>query len=142
MCAHHGRRWPSPWPSRTQAIQEATDLEGWVLGALTLAPGRASTVGSAAASGSPPATPTGTASSMRFAAGCSTTPPSPSPSDRASLGGVVMARTTKHEAELYRERQVPKKQKQNAVAGDRTRVARVTGGNTHHYTTTTLLLQL
>ena len=123
MCAHHGRRWPSPWPSRscnhahaqlrkrTQAIQEATDLEGWVLGALTLAPGRASTVGSAAASGSPPATPTGTASFMRFAAGCSTTPPSPSPSDRASLGGVVMARTTKHEAELYRERQLPKKQK-------------------------------
>jgi hypothetical protein len=28
----------------------------------------------------------------------------------------------------------------NAVAGDRTRVTRVTGGNTHHYTTTTLLL--
>ena len=26
-----------------------------------------------------------------------------------------------------------------AVAGDRTRVARVTGGNTHHYTTTTKL---
>ncbi|KAH1054942.1 hypothetical protein J1N35_033007 [Gossypium stocksii] len=25
-----------------------------------------------------------------------------------------------------------------AVAGDRTRVARVTGGNTHHYTTTTV----
>ena len=25
----------------------------------------------------------------------------------------------------------------NAVAGDRTRVARVTGGNTYHYTTTT-----
>jgi hypothetical protein len=29
--------------------------------------------------------------------------------------------------------------KGNAVAGDRTRVTRVTGGNTHHYTTTTLL---
>lgn len=27
----------------------------------------------------------------------------------------------------------------NAVAGDRTRVTRVTGGNTRHYTTTTLL---
>ena len=27
----------------------------------------------------------------------------------------------------------------NAVAGDRTRVTRVTGGNTYHYTTTTLL---
>jgi hypothetical protein len=27
-----------------------------------------------------------------------------------------------------------------AVAGDRTRVARVTGGNTHHYTTTTLVV--
>ncbi|KAK8682674.1 hypothetical protein V6N13_055055 [Hibiscus sabdariffa] len=27
----------------------------------------------------------------------------------------------------------------NAVAGDRTRVTRVTGGNTHHYTTTTLM---
>ena len=26
----------------------------------------------------------------------------------------------------------------NAAAGDRTRVTRVTGGNTHHYTTTTL----
>ena len=25
----------------------------------------------------------------------------------------------------------------SAVAGDRTRVTRVTGGNTHHYTTTT-----
>jgi hypothetical protein len=32
--------------------------------------------------------------------------------------------------------------KKNAVAGDRTRVTRVTGGNTHHYTTTTLLLDL
>ena len=30
--------------------------------------------------------------------------------------------------------------KNNAVAGDRTRVTRVTGGNTHHYTTTTLLI--
>ena len=30
-------------------------------------------------------------------------------------------------------------QKQIAVAGDRTRVTRVTGGNTHHYTTTTHL---
>ena len=30
------------------------------------------------------------------------------------------------------------KNEKNAVAGDRTRVARVTGGNTHHYTTTTL----
>lgn len=29
----------------------------------------------------------------------------------------------------------------NAVAGDRTRVVRVTGGNTHHYTTTTLLVK-
>ncbi|WZY78782.1 hypothetical protein YC2023_025166 [Brassica napus] len=28
--------------------------------------------------------------------------------------------------------------KTNAVAGDRTRVTRVTGGNTYHYTTTTL----
>ena len=28
----------------------------------------------------------------------------------------------------------------SAVAGDRTRVARVTGGNTHHYTTTTSLM--
>ena len=28
---------------------------------------------------------------------------------------------------------------ENAVAGDRTRVTRVTGGNTHHYTTTTCL---
>ena len=28
-----------------------------------------------------------------------------------------------------------------AVAGDRTRVTRVTGGNTHHYTTTTSLSQ-
>ena len=28
----------------------------------------------------------------------------------------------------------------NAVAGERTRVTRVTGGNTHHYTTTTLLI--
>ena len=28
------------------------------------------------------------------------------------------------------------KWKENAVAGDRTRVTRVTGGNTHHYTTT------
>ncbi|CAL9778649.1 unnamed protein product, partial [Musa acuminata subsp. burmannicoides] len=27
----------------------------------------------------------------------------------------------------------------HAVAGDRTRVTRVTGGNTHHYTTTTWL---
>ena len=27
-----------------------------------------------------------------------------------------------------------------AVAGDRTRVTRVTGGNTYHYTTTTLLI--
>ena len=26
-----------------------------------------------------------------------------------------------------------------AVAGDRTRVTRVTGGNTYHYTTTTLM---
>ena len=29
-----------------------------------------------------------------------------------------------------------------AVAGDRTRVTRVTGGNTNHYTTTTLLLRV
>lgn len=29
--------------------------------------------------------------------------------------------------------------KKYAVAGDRTRVVRVTGGNTYHYTTTTLL---
>jgi hypothetical protein len=28
----------------------------------------------------------------------------------------------------------------DAVARDRTRVTRVTGGNTHHYTTTTVLL--
>ena len=28
----------------------------------------------------------------------------------------------------------------DAVAGDRTRVTRVTGGNTYHYTTTTLLI--
>jgi len=28
----------------------------------------------------------------------------------------------------------------SAVAGDRTRVTRVTGGNTYHYTTTTLML--
>jgi hypothetical protein len=34
-----------------------------------------------------------------------------------------------------------KKTKKNAVAGDRTRVTRVTGGNTHHYTTTTWLTQ-
>ncbi|CAK7339516.1 unnamed protein product [Dovyalis caffra] len=33
-----------------------------------------------------------------------------------------------------------KMQKESAVAGDRTRVTRVTGGNTHHYTTTTSLL--
>ncbi|KAL6217263.1 hypothetical protein ACLB2K_010480 [Fragaria x ananassa] len=30
----------------------------------------------------------------------------------------------------------------NAVARDRTRVTRVTGGNTYHYTTTTLLLEI
>ena len=30
-----------------------------------------------------------------------------------------------------------REKKENAVAGDRTRVTRVTGGNTHHYTTTT-----
>ena len=29
----------------------------------------------------------------------------------------------------------------SAVAGDRTRVTRVTGGNTYHYTTTTLLIK-
>ena len=29
--------------------------------------------------------------------------------------------------------------KKNAVAGDRTQVTRVTGGNTYHYTTTTLV---
>ena len=28
----------------------------------------------------------------------------------------------------------------DAVAGDRTRVTRVTGGNTYHYTTTTLMI--
>jgi hypothetical protein len=32
-----------------------------------------------------------------------------------------------------------KKKRYNAVAGDRTRVTRVTGGNTYHYTTTTSL---
>ena len=32
-----------------------------------------------------------------------------------------------------------REKKENAVAGDRTRVTRVTGGNTHHYTTTTCL---
>ena len=32
------------------------------------------------------------------------------------------------------------KRKGHAVAGDRTRVTRVTGGNTNHYTTTTLFL--
>ncbi|KAK7274169.1 hypothetical protein RIF29_15247 [Crotalaria pallida] len=32
----------------------------------------------------------------------------------------------------------PKIKTKNAVAGDRTRVTRVTGGNTYHYTTTTL----
>jgi hypothetical protein len=31
------------------------------------------------------------------------------------------------------------KQKGSAAAGDRTRVTRVTGGNTHHYTTTTFM---
>ncbi|WZZ48735.1 hypothetical protein YC2023_048842 [Brassica napus] len=31
------------------------------------------------------------------------------------------------------------KAKKSAVAGDRTRVTRVTGGNTYHYTTTTLV---
>ena len=30
----------------------------------------------------------------------------------------------------------------NAVAGDRTRVTRVTGGNTYHYTTTTYVCTL
>jgi hypothetical protein len=34
-----------------------------------------------------------------------------------------------------------KKKQKIAVAGDRTRVTRVTGGNTHHYTTTTWLTQ-
>ena len=33
-----------------------------------------------------------------------------------------------------------KNYKKYAVAGDRTRVTRVTGGNTYHYTTTTLLV--
>ena len=33
--------------------------------------------------------------------------------------------------------QLKKKKRDDAVAGDRTRVTRVTGGNTHHYTTTT-----
>ena len=102
MCAHYGRRWPSPWPSRscnhahaqlrkrTQAIQEATDLEGWVLGALTLAPGRASTVGSAAASGSS-ATPARRRRPRRPAppASCASPPaaqppPFPSPSHATS----------------------------------------------------------
>ena len=37
-------------------------------------------------------------------------------------------------------RDLKKRRKKNiAVAGDRTRVTRVTGGNTHHYTTTTCL---
>ncbi|CAN7052971.1 unnamed protein product [Brassica rapa subsp. trilocularis] len=33
-------------------------------------------------------------------------------------------------------------ERNNAVAGDRTRVTRVTGGNTYHYTTTTWLLNV
>ena len=36
-----------------------------------------------------------------------------------------------------KSRQKRKKKNKYAVAGDRTRVTRVTGGNTHHYTTTT-----
>ena len=39
-----------------------------------------------------------------------------------------------------RARLVSKDKNGNAVAGDRTRVTRVTGGNTYHYTTTTLLM--
>ena len=41
---------------------------------------------------------------------------------------------------LERIKVTEKKIKKIAVAGDRTRVTRVTGGNTHHYTTTTLLV--
>jgi hypothetical protein len=43
-------------------------------------------------------------------------------------------------ASLNGQRKKQKTELQNAVAGDRTRVTRVTGGNTYHYTTTTLLL--
>ena len=42
---------------------------------------------------------------------------------------------------IFKKRAV-KYEKTNAVAGDRTRVTRVTGGNTHHYTTTTLLITI
>jgi hypothetical protein len=41
-------------------------------------------------------------------------------------------------AELTKKKiEADKNTEKNAVAGDRTRVTRVTGGNTHHYTTTT-----
>jgi hypothetical protein len=40
---------------------------------------------------------------------------------------------------LFRLKKKKKKKRYNAVAGDRTRVTRVTGGNTYHYTTTTSL---
>ena len=53
-----------------------------------------------------------------------------------------------HETEYYETKKLlettvhegKKKKLKNAVAGDRTRVTRVTGGNTYHYTTTTQLI--
>ena len=48
--------------------------------------------------------------------------------------------STEASSKLHQIIAVAGMQKIIAVAGDRTRVARVTGGNTHHYTTTTWLI--
>ena len=56
----------------------------------------------------------------------------------ATRSGWMTEGSTRPAKEKDRRALDKKKITQNAVAGDRTRVARVTGGNTHHYTTTTV----
>ena len=65
-------------------------------------------------------------------------PAQPIPAHCLRLGPI--SSSTRTFSKLHLKNKGLKNEKEIAVAGDRTRVARVTGVNTYHYTTTTWLI--